>query len=300
MAANDATADFHRLRARLQSVAYSMLGSLADAEDVVQDVWLRWHAAEPSKIYNVEAWLVTATTRTAIDRLRSLKARREHYVGMWLPEPILADTPETPEQINERASDVSIALLTLLERLSPEARAAFVLREVFDVEYPEIAEVIEKNEAAVRQIVHRAKSQLRHGEPRYIVPPESHVRLVKRLAEAMAKGEFKILRSLLAEDAQLIGDGGGHVLSFAHPLVGGQRIAQLFYASNLRFKSDLRIQLATINGELAILRYIGPLLESVQSFQTDGEHVLSCLVQRNPEKLQRVASRLGVRLLTTM
>lgn len=299
MAAHDATADFHGLRSRLQSIAYSMLGSMADAEDVVQDVWLRWHAAEPSTIDSVEAWLVTATTRTAIDRLRSLKARREHYVGMWLPEPILGDAPETPEQINERASDVSIALLTLLERLSPEARAAFVLREVFDVGYPEIAEVIEKNEAAVRQIVHRAKSQLRDGEPRYIIPPESHVRIVKRLAEAMAKGEFKILRSLLAEDAQLIGDGGGHVLSFPHPLVGGQRIAQLLYASNLRFKSDLRIQLAMVNGELAILRYIGPLLESVQSFETDGEQVLSCLVQRNPEKLQAVASRLGVQLFTT-
>lgn len=299
MAANDAIADFHGLRARLHSIAYSMLGSVADAEDVVQDVWLRWHAAEHSTIHNLEAWLVTATTRTAIDRLRTLKARREHYVGMWLPEPVLGDTPDTPEQVNELASDVSIALLTLLERLSPEARAAFVLREVFDVGYPEIAAIIEKNEAAARQIVHRAKSQLRDGEPRYIVPPESHLRIVKRLAEAMAKGEFQILRALLAEDAQLIGDGGGHVLSFPQPLLGGQRIAQLFYASNLRFKSDLGIQLATINGELAILRYIGDLLESVQSFETDGEQVLSCLVQRNPEKLQGVASRLGVRLFTT-
>lgn len=298
MAANNATLDFHKLRDRLQSIAYSMLGSVADAEDVVQDVWLRWHGADQSIIHNPEAWLVTATTRTSIDRLRALKARREHYVGMWLPEPILGDSPDTPEQINERASDMSIALLTLLERLSPEARAAFVLREVFDVDYPEIASAIEKSEAAVRQIVHRAKSQLRDGEARYVVSPESHMRIVKRLAEAMTKGEFKIMMALLDEEAQLIGDGGGHVLSFPHPLLGGQRIAQLFYASNLRFKSDLGIQLATVNGELAILRYIGGRLESVQSFETDGEHVTSCLVQRNPEKLKGVASRLGVSLFT--
>jgi len=298
MLANNANLDFHGLRGRLQRIAYSMLGSVADAEDVVQDVWLRWHAAAPSTIQNPEAWLVTATTRTSIDRLRALKARREHYVGMWLPEPILDESPDTPEQINERASDMSIALLTLLERLSPEARAAFILREVFDVSYPEIASTIEKNEAAVRQIVHRAKSQLRDGEARYVVSPESHTRIVKRLAEAMAKGEFKILMALLTEEAQLIGDGGGHVLSFSHPLLGGQRIAQLFYASNLRFKGELGIQLTTINGELAILRYIGGLLESVQSFETDGEHVTLCLVQRNPEKLKGVASRLGVGLFT--
>ena len=299
MAVNDLNPVFHRLRARLQNIAYSMLGCVADAEDVVQDVWLRWHGAEQSLIQNVEAWLVTATTRTSIDRLRALKARREHYVGMWLPEPILGEAPDTPEQLQERSSEVSVALLALLERLAPEARAAFVLREVFDVDYPEIARIIEKNEAAVRQIVHRAKSQLRDGEPRYVVSPESHVRIVKRFAEAMAKGEFKIMKALLAEQAQLIGDGGGHVLSFPKPLLGGQRIAQLFYASNLRFKGDLSIELATVNGEMAVLRYIGGLLESVQSFETDGEQVFSCLVQRNPEKLAATAARLGVGLYTS-
>jgi len=299
MAVNDLNPVFHRLRARLQNIAYSMLGSVADAEDVVQDVWLRWHSAEQSSIQNVEAWLVTATTRTSIDRLRALKARREHYVGMWLPEPALGEAPDTPEQLQERSSEVSVALLLLLERLAPEARAAFVLREVFDVDYAEIAGIIEKNEAAVRQIVHRAKSQLHDGEPRYVVSPESHIRIVRRFAEAMAKGEFKIMKALLAEQAQLIGDGGGHVLSFPKPLLGGQRIAQLFYASNLRFKSDLGIELATVNGELAILRYIGGLLESVQSFETDGEQVFSCLVQRNPEKLAATAAQLGVGLYTS-
>jgi RNA polymerase sigma-70 factor (ECF subfamily) len=298
MAVNDATILFHRLRGRLQHIAYSMLGSVTDAEDVVQDVWLRWHAAEQAAIRNLEAWLVTATTRASIDRLRALKARREQYVGMWLPEPVLTDGPATPEQVHERSSDVSIALLSLLERLSPEARAAFLLREVFDLEYPDIAQVLGKNEAAVRQIVHRARTQVRDGQPRYEVSAESHLRIVQRFAQAMAKGEFKTLKALLADDAQLIGDGGGKVLSMPRPMLGGQRIAQLFYAANLRFKSDLRIELATVNARPAVLRYIGDKLESVQSFETDGERIVDVRVQRNPEKLARIAAELGVALLT--
>lgn len=300
MAVNDLNAEFQRLRPRLQSIAYGMLGSLADAEDVVQDVWLRWHAAEQSRIENLEAWLVTATTRTAIDRLRALKARREHYVGMWLPEPVLLDGPATPEQIHERSSAVSVALLALLERLSPEARAAFLLREVFDVGYPEIASIIDKNEAGVRQIVHRAKTQLQDGRPRYAVSAESHLRIVRRFAQAMANGEFKLLTALLADDAELVGDGGGRTTAFAQPMLGGRRIAQVFLASKLRYKGELRIDVAQINGKLAILRFIAGKLESVQAIETDGERVIAVLVQRNPEKLAKIAAGLGVELLTPL
>lgn len=297
---NDVTAIFHRLRARLQGIAYNMLGSVADAEDVVQDVWLRWHGTDKSVINNAEAWLVSATTRTAIDRLRALKARREHYVGMWLPEPVLTESPATPEQIQESSSDVSIALLSLIERLSPEARAAFLLREVFDVDYAEVAEAIDRSEATTRQIVHRAKAQLREGEPRYIVSAESHLRIVQRFALALAKGEFKLIKSLLADNAELIGDGGGKVTSFPAPMPGGQRIAQLLYASNLRYKDALRIDLASVNGQAAILRYIDDALESVQSIETDGECVTRLRVQRNPAKIARIASQLGVPLFTPL
>ena len=296
---NDANATFHRLRPRLQAIAYSMLGSVADAEDAVQDVWLRWHGTDQAAVNNVEAWLVTATTRVAIDRLRSLKARREHYVGLWLPEPILTDGPATPEQIHERHGEVSVALLSMLERLSPEARAAFLLHEIFDVGYADIAETIGKNEAAARQIVHRAKSQLRDGEPKYAVSPEAHGRIVERFAQALSLGQFKLLKAMLADQAELIGDGGGIETSFPRPLLGGQRIAQLFYASNLRFKSALRIALASINGELSVLRYIHDALESVQTVETDGDRIVRVLVQRNPEKLARIASELGVPLYST-
>lgn len=296
MKANDANAIYYRVRARLQKIAYNMLGTMADAEDVVQDVWLRWHGTEQALVHNVEAWLVAATTRAAIDRLRALKTRREHYVGMWLPEPVLTDSPATPAEIHERSSDVSVALLSMLERLSPEARAAFLLREVFDAGYPEIADILGKSEPTVRQIVHRARQHLNEERPRYVVSPQAHVRIVERFAQAMALGEFKHLKAMLAENAELVGDGGGKVTAFPKPLLGGQRIAQLFYASNLRFKNALRIELAQINGELAILRYIGDRLESVQTVQTDGRQVLRVEVQRNPDKLEGVAKAMGVEL----
>lgn len=276
-----------------------MLGSVADAEDVVQDVWLRWHGAEHSVINNTEAWLVTATTRTSIDRLRALKSRRESYVGIWLPEPVLTDGPATPEQIQERSSDVSMALLSLLEQLSPESRAAFLLREVFDFDYPQVARIIDKGEAACRQIVHRAKVQLGVGQPRYAVSRESHLRTVKSFAQALAKGDFRIIKSLLADDAQLLGDGGGVIQSFPRPMVGGQRIAQLFYASNLRYKTSMRVDMASINGQPAVLRYINDHLESAQTFETDGDRIVRVLVQRNPVKLNGIASVMGAKLFAS-
>lgn len=296
---SDANAIFHRLRSRLQGIAYNMLGSVADAEDVVQDVWLRWHGAEHSVINNTEAWLVTATTRTSIDRLRALKSRRESYVGIWLPEPVLTDGPATPEQIQERSSDVSMALLSLLEQLSPESRAAFLLREVFDIDYPQVARIIDKGEAACRQIVHRAKVQLGVGQPRYAVSRESHLRTVKSFAQALAKGDFRIIKSLLADDAQLLGDGGGVIQSFPRPMVGGQRIAQLFYASNLRYKTSMRVDMASINGQPAVLRYINDHLESAQTFETDGDRIVRVLVQRNPVKLNGIASVMGAKLFAS-
>ena len=178
-----ATDIFVRLQPRLLGVAYRMLGSLAEAEDVVQDVWLSWNDTESSRVADPEAWLVTATTRRSIDRLRRARTEREHYVGIWLPEPILTEEgPATPEQLQEASSDLSIAFLTVLERLAPESRAAFLLREVLDVDYPEIARTLDKSEAACRQIVHRAKSQLREERPRYVVPAEAHQRLMRRFA----------------------------------------------------------------------------------------------------------------------
>jgi RNA polymerase sigma-70 factor (ECF subfamily) len=290
---DDATRTFNGLRRRLQGIAYRMLGSVAEAEDVVQDVWLRWHAAARETIENAEAWLVSVTTRLSIDRLRAARVQREQYVGIWLPEPELTDSPDTPEQVTERADDVSVAFLMLLERLSPEGRAAFLLREVFDADYGEVANAVGKSEAACRQLVSRAKAQLRDDRPRFAVSREIHLRLLKVFAQALALGDFAAISSMLADDATLIGDGGGRVPSFPKPMVGGRRIAQLFYASNLRYGDAQRVELALLNGQWALLRFIDGELESAQSYETDGERIVRIHVQRNPEKLARLAAAYG-------
>lgn len=286
----DATSTFDRLRPRLQGIAYRMLGSTAEAEEVVQDAWLRWHHADRAAIANTEAWLVTITTRIAIDRLRAAQVERAHYVGFWLPEPQLADAPPSPEQVLEQADDLSTAFLTLLERLAPEARAAFLMREVFDADYAELAQTLGKSEAACRQMVSRAKAQLREARPRYNVAPEAHWRVMRQFAEAMSQGDFTSLKSMLAEEAELISDGGGKVPSFGKPLRGSARIAQLFYAASLRFKASMRIELAVINGRWGVLRFIDGVLESAQSFETDGACIVRIHVQRNPDKLARIGA----------
>ncbi|MDM0012473.1 RNA polymerase sigma-70 factor [Variovorax sp. J22P168] len=286
----DPTLIFHRLRPRLQGIAYRMLGSVAEAEDVVQDAWLRWHEAARDAIDNAEAWLVTITTRIAIDRLRAAKVQREHYVGYWLPEPMLTDAPTTPEQTRELSEDVSVAFLFMLERLAPEARAAFLLREVFDADYGEVALALGKSEAACRQIVHRAKAQLREERPRFAVPRDTHHQLMRGFAEALSRGDFAAMNGMLAENAELIGDGGGIVPSFGVPLLGGRRIAQLFYATHRRFGAGVHIELARVNGDWSLLRFIDGVLESAQAYETDGERITRIHVQRNPEKLARLAA----------
>jgi RNA polymerase sigma-70 factor (TIGR02957 family) len=296
---NDATDTFSRLRSRLQGIAYRMLGSSAEAEEVVQDAWLRWHDVDLERVNNSEAWLVSVTARLAIDRLRSAKVQREHYVGTWLPEPLLSESPVSPEQLLERVDDVSMAFLAVLERLAPEARAAYLLREVFDADYGEVADALGKSEPACRQLVRRAKLQLQDERPRYTVARETQLRLLRGFADAAVRGEFSALKAMLADDAQLIGDGGGKVPSFGVPLVGGQRIAQLYLATALRFPGAVRFEVVVLNGQWGLLRFFDGALESAQSLQTDGERIVSIHAQRNPDKLARIAASLGRDLLVT-
>jgi len=286
---DEPTRHFDRLRPRLQAIAYRMLGSLAEAEEVVQDSWLAWHEADRQALANPEAWLVTVATRLAIDRLRQAKRQREQYPGIWLPEPLMTEAPATPEDLLERAGELSYAVLALLERLSPESRAAFLLREVFDVEYAELSRLLGKAESACRQLVHRARTQLREARPRYAVPPDTHLRLMRGFAQAAGSGDLTQLRALLADEAELLGDGGGKVASFPGPLRGGERIAMLFYAGVRRFGLEaLRIELVHLNGQWGLLRHVQGELESALSFETDGERILRIHVQRNPDKLARL------------
>jgi RNA polymerase sigma-70 factor, ECF subfamily len=284
---------FNQLRPRLQKLAYRMLGSVAEAEDIVQDVWLRWDSAARDGIDNAEAWLVAVSTRLSIDRLRAAKIQREHYAGIWLPEPLMTESPATPEEISERADDVSVAFLMLLERLTPEARAAFLLREVFDMDYDEVAEAVGKTGAACRQLVSRAKAQLRDEQPRFAVSRETHRRLLHSFTQAVEGGDFARINALLAEDAMLFGDGGGKVQSFPKPMAGGKRIAQLFYASSLRYKNEVRFKLVELNGQWALLRYLDGQLESALLFETDGNRIVRIFVQRNLDKLALIAAAHG-------
>lgn len=280
---------FERHRPRLHAIAYRMLGAVAEAEDVVQEAWLRWYGTDRLAVQNAEAWLVAITTRLSIDRLRAAKAEREHYTGVWLPEPMLMSAPSTPEQDHELADDVSVAFLYMLERLSPDARAAFLMRDVFDADYEDIAQTLGKTPAAVRQLVKRARQQLREGTPREAVPRATLHRLLLAFADAMQRSDFRGLHALLSDDAELIGDGGGKVGSFSS-LVGGKRLAQLFYAGKRRFRDALRIEVLQVNGQWALLRFVDEKLESVQSYETDGTRFTRILVQRNPDKLARIAA----------
>ncbi|MET3493801.1 RNA polymerase sigma-70 factor [Variovorax boronicumulans] len=286
---DDPTLTFDSHRRRLQGIAYRMLGSVAEAEEVVQDAWLRWHEADKASFDSAEAWLVTVVTRLSIDRLRAAKVQREHYIGAWMPEPTLTEPPGTPEELLERSDNISVAFLAVLERLAPEARAAFLMREVFDADYGEVALTLGKSEAACRQLVHRARAQVQDARPRYQVSRETHQRLLRAFAGAAARGSLQDLKALMSEEVELIGDGGGKVQSFSKVLRGSQRLAQLYFSLWRRMGASVRMELAEINGEPGLLRFIDGELESAQTFEIEDERIVRIRVQRNPDKLARIA-----------
>lgn len=284
---------FEALRPRLHGIAYRMLGIRADAEDVLQDAWLRWSAVDKSTLQSAEAWLVTVVTRLAIDRLRAAKAEREAYTGWWLPEPIVEIDERTPETLVEMASSLSVAFLHLLERLGPEERAAFLLKQVFDYDYDEIAAMLDKTEPAVRQMVHRAGERVRRERPRFEVTRETHRRQLEQFVRAAHSGSRDAIRALLSEEIESIGDGGGKAAAVATPLQGRDRVTNLFWAHFLRLGERLRYRVASINGEPGLLRYVDGVLESAMAVETDGERLVTIYAIRNPDKLARIDAQLS-------
>lgn len=284
---------FSALRPRLFSIAYRMLGVRADAEDVVQDAWLRWHGAAHDQIQSLEAWLVTVTTRLSIDRLRTSKADREAYVGWWLPEPLVELDDNTPERSAELASDVSVAFMWMLERLSPDERAAFLMRQVFDSDYAENAQVVNKSESACRQLVHRAQAHIMKERPRFSVSRHAHRELLATFTQAASNGDLAAMRALMAADVQLVADGGGKVSSFLHVLKGAKRVAGVFWSMEHKYPLQVAYRPASINGEPGLLRYVEGKLESAQSFIVDDGRIVAVFIMRNPEKLALVPQTLG-------
>jgi RNA polymerase sigma-70 factor (ECF subfamily) len=282
------TDTFQTHRPRLFALAYRLLGSRSDAEDIVQDAWLRWQGADTAAIRDPEGWLVTATTRLGLDRLRAMRNARVQYVGPWLPEPLeIALDPDPlhdPAQRHALADEVSVAFLALLEQLKPDERAAFLLKDVFDYDYPEIAPLLEHSPANCRQLVHRARQRLQAGKPRFDVSPAQHRDLLTRFMEASQRGDQAAILSLLHANAEMVSDGGGRVTAAIRPLLGAERIAQLYWAIARRNGAH-PARLGYVNGEPAILRFQGAHLHSITLVSIDGERIAQVLSVLNPEKL---------------
>ncbi|NII11810.1 RNA polymerase sigma factor SigJ [Oleiagrimonas sp. C23AA] len=278
------TSLFQSHRPRLFGLAYRMLGSRQAAEDVVQDCWLRWHQADLANINAPEAWLVTVVTRLALDQLRRERRERERYVGPWLPEPL--PTPEPPDADVERAQHLSIALLHLLERLTPRERAAFLLHEVFDHDYAELATILDQSQATSRQQVRRARQHI-HGARGRDVDPATHRRMLSRLAQAMAHPEPETLRALLADDVTLVSDGGGRVRAALRPLHGAERLIRLYRQLATRSASQKPIitRMMTLNAEPALVQHYAGRIHSVTWIVTDGRRIQAIHTLRNPDKL---------------
>ncbi|MGN9844257.1 RNA polymerase sigma-70 factor [Nonomuraea sp. H19] len=218
--------EFQELRPLLFSIAYRILGSVSEAEDAVQETWLRFEAA-PTELRSAKAFLSAAVTRISIDVLRSARVRREEYVGPWLPEPLLADPYQDPERSAELADSLSMAALVLLERLSPLERAVFVLREVFDFGFPEVASAVERSEAACRQLAVRARRHMAAGRPRFEADRKEREELASRFFDALREGDVAGLQNLLAADVSMVGDGGGKAPQLAKAVIGARNVARL-------------------------------------------------------------------------
>lgn len=286
-------------RPRLLGLAYRMLGDMDEAEDVVQEAYLRWYRADQQTVRSPEAWLVTVVTRLAVDRLRRLSTERAAYPGPWLPEPIAVDAavapsaPAAPDRDAELASDLSVALLMLLERLAPEERAAFLLREVFGMDYAEIAHTLERRPDAVRQMVHRARARIHAGRPRVATPPEAHEQILERFVEALVADDAPAVLALLAPDVVLASDGGGRAVAARNWIVGPERVSRFLLGVMRKFwrRADRRI--VRLNGQPALLTTDGATLIAATTIDVQDGRIRAVLTVRNPEKLRHVLQTAG-------
>ncbi|MFG1795288.1 RNA polymerase sigma-70 factor [Nocardia sp. NPDC049149] len=290
-----ATEPFVAHRSLLFTVAYEMLGSAADAEDVVQETWLRWADIGDdarAEVRDPRAYLVRVVTRQALNRLRTLARQREDYVGEWLPEPLLT-SPDVAEDV-ELAESVSIAMLTVLETLGPAERAVFVLREVFEVPYDEIAEAVGKSEAAVRQIANRARKHVAARRPRMAVSQTEQHEVVARFLAAMNTGDVQALLDVLAPDVVLVSDGGGIVQSVLRPIAGHQRVAALL-SRFPQFAPGMALSTIVVNGAVAARLDPFGTLDSAVTFVIEDGRIARINVIRNPHKLERLTAPFELR-----
>jgi RNA polymerase sigma-70 factor (ECF subfamily) len=273
---------FFTHRSLLFTVAYEMLGSAVDAEDVVQESWVRWADVDQAQVRDPRAYLVRIITRQALNRLRTLARRREDYVGQWLPEPLLT-VPDVAQDV-ELAESVSIAMLTVLETLGPVERAVFLLREVFDVPYEEIAEAVGKSEPAVRQVAHRAREHVTARRPRMSVSRDEQQAAVERFRAALTTGDLQGLLDVLAPDVVWVADGGGVVPAAIRPLSGAKTVARQL-ARFPEFAREARVEITWVNGAPALRIDPGGELDTAVSLAVEGGRITRIYAIRNPHKL---------------
>jgi RNA polymerase sigma-70 factor (ECF subfamily) len=281
-----ATNVFVAHRDLLFTIAYEMLGSAEEAEDVLQETWLRWVNVDLDAVRDQRAYLVRITTRQALTRLRALRRRREAYVGPWLPEPLLT-TRDVAEDV-ELANNVSLAMLLVLETLAPTERAVFVLREVFEYGYDEIAEAVGKSPAAVRQIAHRARAHVAARRPRELVTPAQVRTVLDAFQRAVETGDLQGLLDVLAPDVVAVSDGGGIKKALPRPVMGADKVARLMAAALDMLGADARLEPAQINGFPAFILKLNEEIDSVVAVQVAGGLATGIYTVRNPVKLSRI------------
>lgn len=288
---------FEHWRRYLTGVAYRMLGSVAEAEDVVQDAYLRWHDANHLSVDDVRAFLTTVTSRLCLDRLRSAHRQRETYIGPWLPEP-LVETPDAPMEAEALASDVSFALMLALERLSPLERAAFLLHDVFGLDFHQVAGSLERSEASCRQLASRARKKVRAARPRYPVTSGEHSQLTDRFFDAARGGDVSTLKALLSESATLHTDGGGKRVAARRLILGADKISRFFagLARKARLPGPRWVNPVTVNGLPGWLTIEQDGLPQVMTLDVADGRVQALYIVRNPDKLQHLAAHLPEQL----
>lgn len=277
---------FEVVRGRLFGLAYRMLGSRADAEDVVQEAYVRWHQAPHEAIRQPEAWLVTAATRLAIDRLRAARTARDAYSGPWLPEPLFDTSPPAPDDAVDLESDLSMAFMVLLERLGPEERAAFLLHDVFETGYDAIARALDKSEQACRQLVHRARKRVRGPRQRFEASAAAHRKLLDAFTAAARAQDEAALLALFTPDATWIADGGGVVHASPRPLVGAERLSRLVLGLHRLYeRHGARLEPARVNGAPGLVLQVAGKVHATFAIEAAGDRIAGVYVVLNPAKL---------------
>jgi len=284
-------------RPLLFSIAYRMLGSASDAEDVLQDAWLRYRSVDRSTVRSPKALATTIVTRLCLDRLKSARTKREEYIGPWLPEPVLTSEVESPAAALQRAESVTLAFLVLLEKLSPEERAVFLLKEIFDYDHSEIAEMLGTTADNSRQLLHRARGHLAERRPRLTGTADSRRAVAERFARAFSSGDGSELTALLAQDVGMWSDGGGKAAAARRPLIGRDQVLNFLIGLHRTAQSagiirDVSLQIDEVNSEPALILRVGKRLESIFVFTIEDDAIAAIRVVRNPDKLAHIDRQL--------